>query len=136
MQKSESFHPYAIICDHFDLIKNQIDILTEHLIKHNQTNEDKNRCLNAIRNKQIAIIQEIQQHNLNLNSFDEEIYKKEWAYILNDTLLDYDQKVDHIKAKLISIDCIIIEDSTMESNFSLWITPWYSNQQSLQFLRL
>jgi hypothetical protein len=137
MQINQSFHPNVIVNDHFQEIINQIDINTESLLKNPTLKVDDITQLNTIRYDQIKEIEEIHQINVkHLPKFTEDEYEQKWSYIFNDNKLDYMQKVEVIKDNLISIDCILVEDSSVTSNVSLWIMPCFYNKQSLDFLRL
>ena len=137
MQINQSFHPSVIVNDHFQEIINQIDINTESLFRNQTLNVDDITQLNTIRYNQIRKIEEIRQINVKrLPKFTEDEYEQKWSHIFDDNKLDYTQKVEVIKDNLISIDCILVEDSSLTSNVSLWIMPCFYNKQSLEFLRL
>ena len=97
--ENQSFHPRIIINNHFDNLINQIDIKTETLLKNQSLTEEKRNEFNEIRDKQIEKIKEIEQINLQylpLNINQEE-YEEKWSHILQDSSLDYHQKIDQIK---------------------------------------
>ena len=138
MQKSQSFHPKIIIADHFDEMKYQIDINTETILEKSSeqalTNDEING-LNKLREKQIEKLNEIESIGLNMVKFDEDEYKCRWAHVIDDKALDYGRKIDLIKEALILTDCILLEDSELNSKKSLWITPFYLNNNNANFLR-
>jgi len=136
MNKVESLHPCVIVCDHFDRIKNTIDIKIESLLADKNLSDDMINVLNALRQDQIAKINEIQEINLSNIKFDEDQYKHEWKHVLNDISLDYNQKVEIIKEKLISYDCFVVEEPKTKFKMSLFITPWFNHQTSLEFIKL
>ena len=65
MNKNKTFHPKLIIVDHFDEIKNQIDIKTETLHCNQNINLSYRQILNDRRQKQQETIDQIQELNLN-----------------------------------------------------------------------
>jgi hypothetical protein len=120
---------------------NKIDIKTEILLQDQSLTEERRNELNELREKQIEKIKEIKEINLQylpLN-INEKEYEEKWSFILNDTSLDYDQKIDQIKdkANLIHFDCVLLEEEkeNNENGFDLWITSWFYNQKSLEFLK-
>jgi len=138
MLKSQSFHPKIIIAHHFDEMKYQIDINTETILEKSSeqalTNDEING-LNKLREKQIEKLNEIESIGLNMVIFDEDEYKCRWAHVIDDKSLDYGRKIDLIKEALILTDCILLEDSELNSKKSLWITPFYLNNNNANFLR-
>ena len=134
---SQIFHPKLLITNHFDDIVNQIDVKTESyletLIKSKSWSKQKQNQLNKIREKQINLIQEVMQLNLNFLSRNE--YEEKWSQIIDEISLDFQQKIDEIKEKLIQFDCILLEQPNNLNGFHLWITPWYCNNENLKFLK-
>ena len=59
--------------------------------------------------------------NLSNIKFDEDQYKHEWKHVLNDVSLDYNQKVEMIKEKLISYDCFVVEEPKTKFKMSLFL---------------
>ena len=140
-KQNQSFYPRLIINDHFDNIINEIDIKTEILLENQSLTVEKRNELNELREKQIEKIKEIKEINLQylpLN-INEKEYEEKWSFILNDTSLDYEQKIDQIKDKenLIHFDCVLLEEqkNNNEKGFDLWITSWFYNHKNLEFLR-
>ena len=58
MLKIQSFHPNVLIVDHFDLIKNKIDIKTETLLQEEafRASEPDQKVLNELREEQLKKI--------------------------------------------------------------------------------
>jgi Leucine-rich repeat (LRR) protein len=135
MYKSQSYHPRVIICDHFDNIRNQIDIETETLLENQLLTEQEINNLNDSRNSQIEKINEIEKINLDRTTFDEKDFTQKWSILIDDASLHFDNKIETIKESLIFTDCILIEDSTFKSNLSLWITPWFYTTKRLEVIR-
>jgi len=134
MNQNKSYHPSVIVNDHFENIINQIDIKTESLFQDPGLDGKKIDQYNALREKQLDLIKEIREISLKNVKFDEENFQKEWSYILNDRSLDYQQKIDEIKVKLISIDCVLVKDASSKSDYSLWITNWFNKSDNLKFI--
>jgi hypothetical protein len=137
MYKHQSFHPRLIIDDHFDEIQNQIDIKTEEmLVKTRILSGNYTNILNRFRQEQLKKIDEVKCKNLSLvDKFDENEYTAKWSSLMDDPVLTYDQKIEIIKEELIVNDCIVIEDKSLESGISLWVTRWFYNKKNLRFLR-
>jgi hypothetical protein len=134
MAQNKSYHPKVIVNDHFDNIINQIDIKTESLFQNPKLDEEKIDQFNALREKQLDLIKVIKDFNLKNVKFDEENFQKEWSYILNESSLDYQQKIDEIKVKLITIDCVLVKDASSKSEYSLWVTNWFNKSDNLKFI--
>ena len=133
MQASnKTFNPRLIITDHFGKIRNQIDVMTETLIHERRHSADQSFLadINAIRSEQLVKIDEIEQENLTkwLN-FDQEEFEQHWSGLIDDTSIDYDQKVDKMKEDLLQSDCVLVEeDSLVAPRSSLWIMPFFVNE--------
>ena len=135
MSKHENFHPKVIIANHFDDLRYQIDIKTETLFQNSNLTEKERDSLNELREKQIEKINEIEKINLNTVKFDEEKFKTKWSYLLNNSFLDHEYKLQKIKEETISNDCLIFEDPASKSEISIWITSGYYTKQNVEFLR-
>jgi len=138
-------NPRVIVNDHFDNIINKIDVKTETLLEGIalkqtlQVEQVKLQIeLNEIREKQIETIQEIKKINLsNLPEYtnDDENYKVEMSHILEDHSLDYEHKVDLLKETFIFCDCVLLEHPALKNGLALWITSWFYDLKSLEFLK-
>ena len=133
MNKNQSFHSKLIIVDHFDETTNEIDINTEEkLIYFNQKQQnDSDSCniLNEILNEQLNEITKVKENNLSQVKYkDDDDFKSKY-----DSTLTFEKNVDKIKEELISTDCVLMEDLNFKSNVSLWLTPFYLNQEHLKF---
>ena len=135
MNKNKSFHPKLIICDHFDEIKNQIDIKTETLLQKQTLTDNDRNALNIIRNEQVEKIEQIQAKSLSKVQFDEDDYKLKWSHVLDDGALTLEEKFEIVKEELICEDCVLFEDMNFISGISLWVTPGFYNKKHLEFLR-
>lgn len=146
------FNPRLIIVNHFDEIINKIDVKTEisleklevsHIKRKleaatSHVESEKQNVLNEAREKQIAMIKIIQEINLNfLNDKAIEEFEEKWSHVIQDDSLDYQQKMDQIKAELIHNDCVLLEQSQLKDTISLilWITSCYYNKKDLDFLK-
>jgi hypothetical protein len=140
MFQHKSFNPKVIIEDHFDDVKNQIDIRTETILheKRNILSENRQQFLNKLRQTFLDKIDQVKEKNLSLfTSYnDEELFKLKWNHVIESDQLEYEQKIQSLKEDLISVDCIVISDEKCALDVALWITPWYFNEKSLGILRL
>ena len=140
MTKNTTFHPRLIIVDHFDEIKNQIDVNTETLInqKYNDNilkNEKDINLLNELRQTQLNFVEKVQEKNLSLLVYDEIKYKQKWIPIIDDAILTIEEKLEIIKEELIINDCLLVEDNSFASGISIWITGWFFSKTNLEFLK-
>jgi hypothetical protein len=140
MFKHKSFNPKVIIVDHFDDVKNQIDIRTETFLheKRNILSENRQQFLNKLRQTLLDRIDQVKEKNFSLFTLnnDEEAFKLKWNHVIESDQLKYEHKIEKLKEDLISFDCIAISDEKCALDVALWITPWYFNEKSLGILRL
>ena len=108
-------NPHLMIIDHFDDVINQIDIKTETLFSDQSLTEETRGKLNEIREKQIEKIKEIKEINLSLLQNEEE-------------------ELEDLE-KLIHFDCVLLEQPKSLNGLVLWITSWFYNKETLEFLR-
>ena len=140
MFKHKSFDPKVIIEDHFDEVKNQIDIKTETILheKRNNLSENRRQFLNKVRQTFLDKIDQVKEKNFSLftSCNDEEAFNLKWNHVIESDQLKYEHKIESLKEDLISLDCIVIVDEKCALGVALWITPWYLNEKSLGILRL
>jgi hypothetical protein len=140
MFKHKSFNPKVIIVDHFDEVKNQIDIRTETILheKSHILSENRQQFLNKLRQMFLDRIDLVKEKNLSLftSNIDEEAFKTKWNHVIESDQLEFEQKIEKLKEDLISLDCVVISDEKCALDVTLWITPWYFNEKSLGILRL
>ena len=140
MFKHKSFNPKVIIVEHFDEIKNQIDIRTETILheKSHILSENRQQFLNELRQTFLDRIDQVKEKNFSLFASynDEEAFNLKWSHVIESDQLEYEQKIESLKEDLISFDCIVISDEKCALDVSLWVTPWYFNEKSLGILRL
>ena len=118
-----------LIVDHFDGIRNQIDIHIETLLGDNGLNKKDRKSLNDIREKQLEKIDEFQHASLSqLNTLGEPAFEREFAQLINDSSLNYDQKKERVLSRFIFNDLIMIENSESKSKQTLCIVPGYWNK--------
>ena len=92
--------------------------------------------MNELREKQIEKIKQVKELNMKLfEHFNEDVYEIEWSELINYSSIDYEQKTDRIKEKIISIDCVLLEESKVMNGFDLWITNWFYNLKNLEILK-
>ena len=140
MFQHKSFNPKVIIVDHFDEVKNQIDIRTETILheKCNILSENRQQFLNKVRQMFLDRIDQVKEKNLSqFTSYNDEVaFKTKWNHVIESDQLEYEHKIESLKEDLISFDCIVISDEKCALGVALWITPWYFNEKSLDILRL
>ena len=139
MYQHKSFNPKVIIVDHFDEVKNQIDIKTETILheKSHILSENKQQFLNKVRQTLLDRIEQVKEKNFSIfTSYNnEEAFKLKWNHVIESDQLEYEHKIENLKEDLISFDCIVISDEKCALGVALWITPWYFNEKSLGILR-
>jgi Rad3-related DNA helicase len=139
MFQHKSFNPKVIIVDHFDDVKNQIDIRTETFFdeKSHILSENRQQFLNKVRQTLLDRIDQVKEKNLSLfTSYnDEEAFKTKWSHVIESDQLEFEHKIESLKEDLLTFDCIVISDEKCALDVALWITPWYFNEKSLGILR-
>jgi hypothetical protein len=139
MFQHKSFNPKVIIVDHFDEVKNQIDIRTATIFheKSQFLSEKRQQFLNELRQTFLDKIDQVKEKNFLLfTSYNnEEAFKLKWNHVIESDQLEYEHKIEKLKEDLISFDCIAISDEKCALGVGLWITPWYFNEKSLGILR-
>ena len=138
MQTNGTFNPRLIITDHFDNIKNELDVKVEAIFDQNRQLSDKERDeINAIREKQINMIKKIEDSNISEwpYNFEKERYYLELADLLNDTALSDEQKIERIKESIIKSDAFLMDDPKLVTKMSLWEMPFFVNKVDLEFSR-
>ncbi len=137
----QTFDPSLIIDEHFEALINRIDIKTETLLQESIQNAESDcskrvNDLNDLRDKQIEKIKEVKELNqISLGHFTEKDYDKRLTGLINDTLIEYESKVDQIKTDLISVDCVLLEQFQVLNGFDLWITDCFYNSKNLEILK-
>jgi hypothetical protein len=139
MFQHKSFNPKVIIVDHFEEVRNQIDIRTETILheKSHILSENKQQFLNKVRQTLLDRIDHVKEKNFSLfTSYNnEEVFKLKWSHVIESEKLEYENKIEKLKEDLISFDCIVISDEKCALGAALWITPWYFNEKCLGILR-
>ena len=138
MQSIKTFNPRLIIAEHFDKLKNQIDVNTETLFdKERQLDEKIKHEVNAMRDEQIEKLEQIEQNNLSRWPLTAgiESFEREWSHLLDDDTMMYEEKIERIKETLIVSDCLLIDDDKLGTKVSLWIVPYFVNTIDLKFAR-
>ena len=137
-QKFDEYNPRLIITDHFDKIKNELDIKVETIFDQNRQLNDQERIeINTIREKQIDKIKEVEHMNLSEwpSNFDRERYEHEWADLISSTFLSDGQKIERIKGGIIKSDVILVDDSFLKTKTSLWVMPFFVDEVKLKFAK-
>ena len=139
MFKHKSYNPKVIIVDHFDKVTNQIDIRTETILheKRNILSENRQQFLNKLRQTFLEKIDQVKEKHLSkfASINDEEAFNLKWKHVIESGLFKYEETIESLKEDLISFDCIVISDEKFALGVTLWITPWYFNENSLGILR-
>ena len=135
--RNMKFNPKLMIVDHFDFVKNQIDIRTETLLQQrHHLGESRRNVLNTLRDKQLKVIEQMQERNLSkYNEIGEQAFQLKWRPIIESTQLTYEDKFEIIKDICINFDCVLMFDEKYASGLSLWITPWYLDAKNVNNLR-
>ena len=139
-KRDESYHPRLIIVNHFDALINRIDVKTEELLQEaiqNESNKSKRiNDLNELRKKQIEKIKQVKELNMKLfEHFNEDEYEMKWSELINNNSIVYEQKIDRIMEKIISVDCVLLEENKVLNGLDLWITNWFNNSKNLEILK-
>ena len=112
-ETSYEYNPRLIIVDHFDKIRNELDIIVETLFDQNRQliKKEKNE-INAIREKQIKEIEEIRESHISKwpENFDKQQHQLEWQHLFDDETLTSKQKIERIKEGIIERDAILMHD--------------------------
>lgn len=127
----EVYNSNLIIVDHFDGIKNKIDIHAETLLCKCDIDNNEKELINKQRSELIAQIDEIQ--DLNMKSSSQSEFDKKWCHLLQDNELDFKQKVEIFKLDLIKIDCLQIPDEEFNLKLNLWIIKGYLRIEDRDF---
>ena len=118
-----------LIVEHFDSVKNQIDINIETLLCDTGLNDQDRKSLSDIREKQLEQIDEVQQASLSeLNQLSEKDFENEFAQLINDPSLDSSHKETRVLSRFILNDIILIENPKSKSKQTLCIVPCYWNK--------
>ena len=124
MTKKQSYHPIVLIQNHFENLKNKIDLKIGKLLEDNNLNENNRAEIECIRKRQIEKVEEIK--NINLNN---------WLCNCKGQSFGYDSNLELIKENLIINDCFDLDDPLSKTNLVIWITDWYCSSNDLKFLR-
>jgi len=141
MFQHKSFNPKVIIVDHFDDVKNQIDIRAETIFheKRNILSENRKQFLNKVRQTLLDKIDQVKEKNFSkfASYNDEEAFKTKRKNIIETNRLEFEHKIEIFKEEdLILLDCIVVSDEKCALGVALWITPWHFNEKNLMNLRL
>ena len=132
----ENFYPHAILNVYFNRMINRLGVRNETL-KRQIFDEETLKELNKFSSLQIDRLKEVKLNNLNFlpPTFDENEYKQKWFLVLSENCLNSSQKIELIKEDLIHFDCVLLECTNRINGFDLWITPWFYNENDLEFLK-
>ena len=106
MFQHKSYNPKVIIVDHFDEVKNQIDIRTETILheKRHILSENRKQFLNKLRQTFLDKIDQVKEKNLSLFTLynDQEAFKTKWSHVIDSDQLKFKHKIESLKEDLIS----------------------------------
>ena len=134
---SDNYNPRIIIVDHFDDIKNELDIKVATLFDQNrQLNKKEMDEINEIWVKQISQIEKTRESNLSMwpENFDKQRYELEWTE-LNGTSLPEEKKIEKIKKSIIKSDAILMHDRSLITQTCLCEMPFYVNEPNLDLAK-
>ena len=127
----EVYSTNLIIVEHFDELKNQIDVHTENLLSKTDIDNDEKQKINKQRSEIIDKIEEIQ--NLNLKSSSQSEFEIKWNHLFEFKELNDGKKEEFFKDDLIKIDCLIIRDEEFSLKLNLWIIKGYLRFEDRDF---
>jgi hypothetical protein len=115
----KKFNPCKIIESHFDSIFNEINYRTDEILKNRLVNPKTNQKINATRKRRLDAANEMKKNNLILfQAFrDEENFEK-FNSIIDNALLNLEQKVEAIKRKIVLFDFFHL-NSTNDFNIGI-----------------
>ena len=103
MLENQIFHPKLIITEHFDEIKNQIDIQTETLLSDKNLCEADFKIVNDLRQRQLETLEQVQTKNL----LSVKLNESKWMNVIQNETLTYDENLEILKKSLIVTDCVL-----------------------------
>ena len=114
-----------LIVDHFDKIKNKIDINVESLLCNNSLNDEDRIKLNEIREEQILKIEEVQQASLN-NLLD---FSTKFTQQTNESLMFNNNGliIEQTLSSCILNDLILVESSNLKYGQVLYVVSRHLN---------
>ena len=128
--------PKFLIVDHFDGIRNQIDINTETLIADPTLKKEDKEILNEIREKQLEQIDEVQQASLSeLNQLSEKDFENEFAQLINDSSLNSEEKIRKVLSRFILNDFFLIEQQNIMSRHAICMIPGFFDKKNGNLLK-
>ena len=133
----KSFNANFIIDEHFSEIVNVVDLHAEYLLvaESGQTREhDIVSIINQQRGELVEKINEIKDLNLRhfANTRSQKEFENEWAFLIEDTCVSDERKLETLQADLIKVDCFVGEDEHLTLQMYLFIVSWPINHQNLK----
>ena len=123
-----------ILSEHFDIIKNDIDIHVEKLlIEITDCNEVEK--INKERNVIIEKIELLKSYNLTEIRFKQGIIEQKWKKLIENRSLSYEFKSNILKEDIVRLDCLIIFNTSNFIGLSLCIFDWYLNEEQIENVR-
>lgn len=131
----ETYNARFIIAEHFDSLINKIDIRTEEILIKKIKNSKPTEAINTLRDGFISKINELKDFNLNNNTLSQTEFEEKWQHIIGKNNINFEDKLDQLKADLIKNDVIILEDNQSLIKCSLWILNWFNTKKHIEFLK-
>jgi hypothetical protein len=135
MQVQDSFDANLnfIISEHFDVIKNDIDIHVESsLIEELSCNQNQFAILQTINDERKMIIEkidELKRYNLRNIRNKLGLTFQKWKNLIENKSFCFLDISSLLKSDLIDFDCLIIKDSNSRIGVSLCIINWHLTEQ-------
>ena len=115
----KKFNPCKIIESHFDSIFNDINDRTDEILKNRLVNPRTHQKINATRKRRLNAANEMKKNNLLLfQAFRDEEYLEKFNSIIDNALLNLEQKIEAIKRKIVLFDFIHL-NSTNDFNIGI-----------------
>ncbi len=133
VQDPFDFKLNLIISEHFDVIKNDIDIHVESLlIDESSCNQNRIAIIQTINDERKMIIEKIEElKRYNLRNIRNKLgltFQK-WKNLIENKSFCFQDISGLLKSDLIDFDCLIIKDSNSSIGISLCIFSWHLTEQ-------
>ena len=131
MASAETFHPDALIVNHFARVINRLNSYVESelpTIKSSRQNEE----INDLKNEIIKCVKDIEEFNLSHLAKNEDSIRTIWTNLHEKH--EINERWEIIKDYVIKKDCYLLKDRYSKVGFSLIVTDWYTNKAHVQFL--
>ena len=135
----DGYNQNMLIEEHFDLIQNQIDIVTEEEINRLRvsgiSSEKAIQQINELRKSQLRQVEQIKKFNFDHNKRTQEEFYAKWRSLIENKSIEYGDKLDILKTDLIVQDCVTLKNPVCQSKITLLLFGWYVNKKGLTLLK-